>query len=142
MGKKKKHPEHENLERWLVSYADFITLLFATFTALYAMAQQDLSKMKDVSKAISQGFHEQSLIHGVKSILNKGGEDSQGSGEGGSGDGVIGAYKSLTYTPGEVEDVEENYRDLKTAVKKVNKDVQGGTGSSGPVRDPGVSAAG
>ncbi|UKI40741.1 MAG: hypothetical protein L6V95_11465 [Candidatus Melainabacteria bacterium] len=28
MAKKKKHEEHENLERWLVSYADFMTLLF------------------------------------------------------------------------------------------------------------------
>jgi len=26
---RKKHPDHVNLERWLVSYADFITLLFA-----------------------------------------------------------------------------------------------------------------
>lgn len=29
MAKKPRHEEHENLERWLVSYADFITLLFA-----------------------------------------------------------------------------------------------------------------
>ena len=41
MAKKHKHPEHENLERWLVSYADFITLLFATFVVLYALAQVD-----------------------------------------------------------------------------------------------------
>lgn len=31
MAKKARHEEHENLERWLVSYADFITLLFAFF---------------------------------------------------------------------------------------------------------------
>ena len=37
MAKKHKHPEHENLERWLVSYSDFITLLFATFVVLYAL---------------------------------------------------------------------------------------------------------
>ena len=32
---KKKHEEHENHERWLVYYADFITLLFAFFVVLY-----------------------------------------------------------------------------------------------------------
>ena len=41
MAKKHKHEEHENLERWLVSYGDFITLLFATFVVLYALAQVD-----------------------------------------------------------------------------------------------------
>lgn len=44
--KKRKHEEHENHERWLVSYADFITLLFAFFTVLYATSQQDLEKEK------------------------------------------------------------------------------------------------
>ena len=45
MAKKPKPPEHENLERWLVSYADFITLLFATFVVLYALSQTDVAKM-------------------------------------------------------------------------------------------------
>ena len=40
MAKKKKQEEHENLERWLVSYADFMTLLFATFVVLYALKNQ------------------------------------------------------------------------------------------------------
>lgn len=52
MGRKKHAEEHENLERWLVSYADFITLLFATFVALYALAQLDLQKMKKTSPSI------------------------------------------------------------------------------------------
>ncbi len=57
MGKKHKHPEHENLERWLVSYADFITLLFATFVVLYALSQADLAKFKQVSQAIKAAFN-------------------------------------------------------------------------------------
>ena len=56
MGKKHKHPEHENLERWLVSYADFITLLFAVFVVLYAMGQIDLAKLKKVQVSISSAF--------------------------------------------------------------------------------------
>ena len=41
MAKKESPEEHENHERWLVSYADFITLLFAFFVVLYASAQVD-----------------------------------------------------------------------------------------------------
>ena len=43
MAKKHKHEEHENHERWLVSYADFITLLFAFFVVLYASADSDMT---------------------------------------------------------------------------------------------------
>lgn len=56
MAKKQKHPEHENLERWLVSYADFITLLFATFVVLYALAQvdaTDFAKLEESLKMLS-----------------------------------------------------------------------------------------
>ena len=56
MAKKKKHEEHENLERWLVSYADFITLLFAVFVVLYALSQLDLAKFKDLKISLQQAF--------------------------------------------------------------------------------------
>ncbi|MBY0371857.1 OmpA family protein [bacterium] len=56
MARKKHHEEHENLERWLVSYADFITLLFAFFTVLYALSQQDKAKYKDVAESIQRAF--------------------------------------------------------------------------------------
>lgn len=44
--RKKKHTEeeHENAERWLVSYADFITLLFAFFVTMYSMSKVDGNK--------------------------------------------------------------------------------------------------
>ena len=50
MAKKKHQEEHENLERWLVSYADFMTLLFATFVVLYGLAMsnaQDYTNLQD-----------------------------------------------------------------------------------------------
>lgn len=52
----KKHPEHVNLERWLVSYADFITLLFAFFVVMYALSQSDLAKFKVAAKSIREAF--------------------------------------------------------------------------------------
>jgi chemotaxis protein MotB len=45
MARKKKHPEHVNHERWLVSYADFITLLFAFFVVMFAVSQVDTRKL-------------------------------------------------------------------------------------------------
>ena len=56
MGRKHKHEEHINLERWLVSYADFVTLLFATFTALYAVSQVDKSKALAFEESIKQSM--------------------------------------------------------------------------------------
>jgi len=38
MARRKPPEEHENLERWLVSYADFISLLFAFFVVMYAIS--------------------------------------------------------------------------------------------------------
>jgi len=53
----KKQPEkHVNHERWLVSYADFITLLFAVFVVLYAMSQTDKKKVEEVMASIQSSF--------------------------------------------------------------------------------------
>jgi chemotaxis protein MotB len=50
--KKQVHEEHENHERWLVSWADFMTLLFATFTALYAVSTVDVKKAQQAEQSI------------------------------------------------------------------------------------------
>ena len=54
MGRRnKKHAdEHENLERWLVSYADFITLLFAFFVVMYSISSINEGKYKVISEAL------------------------------------------------------------------------------------------
>lgn len=55
---KKKAPEHLNHERWLVSYADFITLLFAFFVVLYSSSQVDKRKAGRLALAIQVAFQE------------------------------------------------------------------------------------
>lgn len=45
-----------NHERWLVSYADFITLMFAFFVVIFATSQADKKKQAEVSQAIGQAF--------------------------------------------------------------------------------------
>ena len=53
----KRAPEKEaNAERWLVSYADFITLLFAVFVVLFAMGQADKKKVEEVMQSIQSSF--------------------------------------------------------------------------------------
>ena len=53
---KKKHPEHVNLERWLVSYADFITMMFAFFVVLWATSRADVQKYAAVAQSLKNSF--------------------------------------------------------------------------------------
>jgi chemotaxis protein MotB len=56
MARKRKHEEHVNHERWLVSYADFITLLFAFFVTLYAISQVDAKKLGKLVESMQSAF--------------------------------------------------------------------------------------
>jgi chemotaxis protein MotB len=55
---KKRPKQHGNQERWMVSYADFMTLLFAFFVVLYSSSQVDKTRMANLSNAITNGFQE------------------------------------------------------------------------------------
>lgn len=70
MGRKKAHEEHENLERWLVSYADFITLLFATFVVLYALAQVDIDSYENLQDSIRKAFAAPSVLQGSDGVMS------------------------------------------------------------------------
>ncbi len=70
MGRKKKHPEHVNHERWLVSYADFITLLFAFFVVLFSSSQVDRSKTNKMSLAIEAAFSRFSMFKQTGGEMN------------------------------------------------------------------------
>jgi chemotaxis protein MotB len=54
--RRKREEEHENHERWLVSYADFITLLFAFFVVMYALSSINEGKYKVLSTSLTQAF--------------------------------------------------------------------------------------
>jgi len=56
MARKKEPEKAANHERWLVSYADFITLLFAVFVTLYAMSQTDKQKVEQVAASYRSAF--------------------------------------------------------------------------------------
>ncbi len=56
MARKQQHEEHENHERWLVSYADFITLLFAFFVVMYAISSVNENKYEVLSDSLGHVF--------------------------------------------------------------------------------------
>lgn len=57
MDMKKGHAEeHENDERWLITYADLITLLMVFFVVMYAMSRTDLEKFKALASGLSFQF--------------------------------------------------------------------------------------
>jgi chemotaxis protein MotB len=57
VAKKHKHEEHENHERWLVSYADFMTLLFAFFVVMYAVSRVDNKRVVQAAESIRWAMH-------------------------------------------------------------------------------------
>ena len=56
MAPRRRHEEHENHERWLVSYADFLTLLFAFFVVMYAVSSVNEGKYRVLSDAMVSAF--------------------------------------------------------------------------------------
>ncbi|MFN8061666.1 MAG: flagellar motor protein MotB [Vicinamibacterales bacterium] len=56
MSRRRKSTPHVNHERWLVSYADFITLLFAFFTMMYAVSTVDADKFKSAASSVQAAF--------------------------------------------------------------------------------------
>lgn len=56
--RRKKPASHANHERWLVSYADFITLLFAFFVVMYSTSQVDQRKVGKLALAIQVAFQD------------------------------------------------------------------------------------
>ena len=56
MARRRREEEHENHERWLVSYADFITLLFAFFVVMYAISSVNEGKYRVLSNTLTDAF--------------------------------------------------------------------------------------
>ena len=66
---RKKQRSSPNSERWLVSYADFITLLFAFFVVMFATAQTDNAKARAVSESVKQALQGDSFKDAFSMLL-------------------------------------------------------------------------
>ena len=54
---------HDNLDRWLVSYADYMTLMFAFFVVLYSLAITNENEFKILSDSLEQVFDKSANHH-------------------------------------------------------------------------------
>jgi chemotaxis protein MotB len=73
MARKKSEEEHENHERWLVSYADFITLLFAFFVVMYAISTLNTGKYRVLSDALGSAFGRAPILQSTRGQTEMGG---------------------------------------------------------------------
>ena len=77
--RKEEHEEHHD-ERWLVSYADFITLLMVLFVVLYSMGQVNVEKYKQLAESMRTAFSLGGAVQIVDSQINQvGGTSEDGS---------------------------------------------------------------
>lgn len=67
--RRQREEEHENHERWLVSYADFITLLFAFFVVMYAISSVNEGKYRVLSDSLTNAFRNVTGQQGGQPIL-------------------------------------------------------------------------
>jgi len=67
VARKRVPQEHANHERWLISYADFITLLFAFFVVMFASSQTDKTKVQQVSDSVKEALEN----GGVKAVVHE-----------------------------------------------------------------------
>ena len=109
MAKRKKHEDHENLERWLVSYADFMTLLFATFVVLYALSQVDASDFAKLEDALKRAF-QSNMFDGQESILES--SSSIFDGASGATSPIMLEYLSPRYEQDSYEEIEKSINDM------------------------------
>jgi chemotaxis protein MotB len=72
MGRKKEPEPHANHERWLVSFADFMTLLFALFVVLFANSQSDTEKLRQISDAFRNAMANVGIVQGGGAALHPG----------------------------------------------------------------------
>ena len=69
--RKNKQEEHSDSHRWVVSYADFITLLFAFFVVMYAISSVNVSKYKSLSEGMKSAFNKKDQNKATESTDNK-----------------------------------------------------------------------
>src|SRR5476649_452341 len=100
MARRRQPEEHENHERWLVSYADFITLLFAFFVVMFASSQADKGKAKQVSESVKQAFENGGVSGTVAAVAKVLGGTVDDVGQGNAMmKGPGGAKKAATEAP-------------------------------------------
>ncbi len=101
MARKKRVEDHVNHERWLVSYADFITLLFAFFVVMYSISSVNEGKYRVLSNTLENVFVEskRSIDPIQVGEISRGSGDSSKQGASGLEINLLELAPIETYTP-------------------------------------------
>jgi chemotaxis protein MotB len=121
---RKKKESHENHERWLVSYADFITLLFAFFVVMFASSQTDKAKTQAVSDSVQKALNGESFNSVVTAILG-GAIDATGQGSA-QMKGPGGAKKEVKPDVKRDKQVAELLPSLQVLTKELGSEIRAG----------------
>ena len=125
MDRRKHAGSHENHERWLVSYADFITLLFAFFVVMFASSQTDKARAKQISEAVEKALKDGKSI-GVPPAVAKilgGTVDDKGQGNA-QMKGPGGAQRAAKEAP--PQEVLELAPSLKSLTAELQQEIKSG----------------
>ena len=121
---RKKRESPENHERWLVSYADFITLLFAFFVVMFASSQTDKAKTEAVSESVQKALNGESFSSVVQEILG-GTIDTKGQGNA-QKKGPGGAKKDLKTEVKRDKQIAELLPSLQILTKELGGEIRAG----------------
>ena len=124
MARRRKQPEHENHERWLVSYADFITLLFAFFVVMFATSQTDKGKAEQVSESVKKALDGEKMSTVLAAILG-GTVNDKGKGNA-MMRGPGGAQKAVPEKPDDSKKLAELVPSLKVLSEELKKEIESG----------------
>jgi chemotaxis protein MotB len=116
MARKKPQEEHENHERWLVSYADFITLLFAFFVVMYAISSINEGKYRVLSDSLVSAFQQPQTSDKMIQMDTRYPEVMQGTGK------PVG--KATVQPPGQQGQPQEATETMKKVAKNVLEAMQ------------------
>jgi chemotaxis protein MotB len=133
MARKTKHQSHDNHERWLITYADLITLLLVFFIIMYAMSKIDTAKYTVLAQALNFQFQKSdTVLPSGKGVLGQVGkttsdqdqnklnpnEDSSKTGNNSD------ASKQFDKTTNNQFDKDKKERDLQELLKQIQSYIQ------------------
>ena len=123
MVRKGKHAQQANHERWLVSYADFITLLFAFFVVMFASSQADRGRAQQVSESVRKAIHEGGFAPQALAALLGGAPDRKGPGNAmWKGPGGV----ARTEAPRKPAEIAELLPSLKVLSEELKREIESG----------------
>ena len=133
MPRKPKAAPAENHERWLVSYADFITLLFAFFVVMFASSQTDHKRAQQISDSVKKALKEDRVAAAVHSVLGgtvndkgKGNAMLRGPGGVARGDKDNPPPKDVMEPPSDPPEVADLVSSLKLLTQDLKSEIETG----------------